>query len=32
LVRANGGEISVESENGHGSTFTVRVPMVGAPA
>ncbi len=32
LVAANGGEISVESEKGHGSTFTVRVPMVGAPA
>jgi len=32
LVRANGGEISVVSETGHGSTFTVRVPMAGAPA
>ena len=31
LVRANGGEISVVSETGHGSTFTVRVPMAGAP-
>lgn len=32
LVTANGGEISVESERGHGSTFTVRVPIAGAPA
>jgi len=31
LVRANGCDISVDSEKGHGSTFTVRVPIVGAP-
>ncbi|HEX6808148.1 MAG TPA: ATP-binding protein [Gemmatimonadaceae bacterium] len=32
LVTANGGEISAESEQGQGSTFTVRVPIAGAPA
>ncbi|HKV50494.1 MAG TPA: ATP-binding protein [Gemmatimonadaceae bacterium] len=32
LVAANGGEISVTSERGHGSTFTVRLPIAGAAA
>ncbi|HEV2181396.1 MAG TPA: ATP-binding protein [Gemmatimonadaceae bacterium] len=32
LVTANGGAISVASELGTGSTFSVRVPMAGAPA
>src|SRR6185437_14623640 len=30
LVVVNGGELAVESEKGRGSTFTVRVPIVGA--
>ena len=32
IVTAHGGEITVESQVGAGTTFTVAIPQVGAPS
>lgn len=31
IVEQNGGEVSVISDEGHGSTFTVRLPTIDGP-